>query len=209
LLHDAATNGHLVLAIDRAGIVETTAKRIRASSTPPFYHRSCMTLLAPSNYNELRAFCGSSVNQWRRPVACAIRARGGSVAQHYQPTAGPSIISTRKPPLRVVTIRAYLAACPWRRRTRDLPSSVINSTGCCPLDEEAVRARRPTTASSFVKKASPRGIGMQFIARLGLTGYRGTTALRAIEGFVPQGSIDRTLMQLGLDADGIEQLINE
>ncbi len=50
---------------------------------------------------------------------------------------------------------------------------------------------------------------MQFIARLGLTGYRGTTALRAIEGFVPQGSIDRTLMQLGLDADGIEQLINE
>jgi hypothetical protein len=49
---------------------------------------------------------------------------------------------------------------------------------------------------------------MQFVARLSLAGYTGKTVLQAINNFVLQGSVEKLLEQLGLDAAGIAKLID-
>ena len=66
----------------------------------------------------------------------------------------------------------------------------------------------PTLSKNCISKGIKNGgIAMQFMAELMLKGYKGKTAIRAIEGFVPQNSIQNALSSLKLNADGIAELI--
>ena len=88
-------------------------------------------------------------------------------------------------------------------------ADVIKLNRIVPIDENAVKAaagyQRVVFAEEGVKNG---GIGMQFLAQLALNGYKGETALRAIDGFVQQSSVDNALKALGLDADSLFDLIN-
>ena len=88
-------------------------------------------------------------------------------------------------------------------------ADVIKLNRIVPIDEDAVKAamgyQRVVFAEEGVKNG---GIGMQFLAKLALNGYKGETALQAIEGFVEQSSVDNALKALGLDSDSLIKLIN-
>ena len=77
-----------------------------------------------------------------------------------------------------------------------------------PVDKDAVETAMKYKKVIFVEEGIKNGgIAMQFMAELMLKGYKGQTTIRAIDGFVPQNSVENSLKMLKLDVNGIKELI--
>lgn len=212
LLHDAAIERrHLVLGIDRAGIVgddgETHQGIFDAAflSTIPGF-----TLFSPANYAELRAMLRQALYACDGPVGVRYpRGSEDAYTAQYAPSGAPfDLISGGNQCLLVTYGRSFAAAKTASDQSAGR-ASVLKLNRVLPLDESAVRAALGYERVIFVEEGiSGGGVGMQFLARLSLLGYRGRTSLRAIDAFVPQCDAGSALRRLGLDADGILSLIN-
>lgn len=210
LIHDAAIeNRHIVLGIDRAGIVgddgETHQGIFDAAflSTVPNF-----TVLAPCNYSELRYMLKAAVCDFCSPVA--LRYPRGSederCAGHIPSKKSFDVIKNGENRVIVTYGRTFAAA---KQAAEKAGADVIKLNRIVPIDDDAVKAAMEYDCVAFAEEGIKNGgIGMQFLARLSLLGYRGETRLRAINGFVEQASVDSALKSLGLDDSGLFELIN-
>ncbi len=207
LIHDAAIEKrHLVLGIDRAGIVGDDGETHQGIFDVAFLSTiPGVTVLAPANFAELKAMLKSALEDYDGPVAVRYP-RGGESPLLAESPATARVFDAYVPAgsrRAIVTYgRTFAAAKEAADRMGD--TAVIKLNRVLPLDCNAVAAAAKYDQILFAEEGiRSGGVGLQFIAALALGGYRGKTALHAIDGFVPQSTVERALQTLGLDADGL------
>lgn len=213
LIHDAAIEKrHIVLGIDRAGIVGDDGETHQGIFDVAFLSTiPGVTVLAPANYAELKAMLSSALNDYDGPVAVRYP-RGsenpalaeypstGAAFDEYTPSGSKQVIVTYG--------RTFAAAKEAAEQLGD--TAVIKLNRVLPLDGDAVTAAFKYDRILFAEEGiRSGGAGMQFIAALALSGYRGKTALQAIDNFVPQSTVESALHSLGLDAEGLAVIFKQ
>lgn len=213
LIHDAAIEKrHLVLGVDRAGIVGDDGETHQGIFDVAFLSTiPGVTVLAPANFAELKAMLKNALNDYVGPVAVRYPRGGESPLLVQYPATGKAFDEYRPDgsSRAIVTYgRTFAAALTAADRLGD--TAVIKLNRVLPLDDGAVAAAAKYDQLLFAEEGIRNGgAGMQFIAALSLNGYRGKTALHAIDGFVPQSTIERALHTLRLDTDGLVSLLRQ
>ena len=207
LIHDIAIEPqHLVIGIDRAGIVgddgETHQGIFDAAMLSMVPN---LTLFAPANYDELRQMLRTALYEVKGPAALRYPrgAEPASLAGWQGDGGAYDMVGGPENRMLVVTYGRTFAAALEASRQRD-GISVLKLNRLLPLPAEAVRAASAFESILFVEEGiRSGGIGMQFLSALEEAGYRGTAKLHAIDGFVPQSTVSSALHRLGLDSAGI------
>lgn len=213
IIHDASIEPrNILLAIDRAGIVGSDGETHQGIFDAAFLSTvPGMTVYAPAAYEELRSQLYSGLYQHTGPVA--IRYPRG--AQPMLPTGytisnAPYEHYAAKGNSRTVVVtygRTFAAAAKVREQ---LGCGLIKLGRITPIEDGAILAAMGYQNVILVEEGILNGsISMQFATGLCLKGYIGRVKIRAIENFIPQGSVDTILRQLGLDDSGIASLVNE
>lgn len=212
LIHDASIEPrNILLAIDRAGIVGSDGETHQGIFDAAFLSTiPGMTVYAPASYEELRAQLYSGLYEHMGPVA--IRYPRGAqpvLPEGYSITAAPYDHYAAKDNRTVLITygRTFAAAAKVREQTG---CGVIKLNRILPIDQGAVLTAMGYQRVILVEEGILNGsISMQFATQLCLKGYIGRVKIRAIEDFVPQGSVESILEQLGLDDRGLAALVNE
>ncbi len=210
LLNDTAImNNHIVLAIDRAGVVPDDGETHQGIFDVPFLSTvPGTTIFAPSTYEELRIAFKQAL--YDTNGIAAVRYPKGGQFPHldlYKPDYKP-FTHFRNPAARTVVItygRLFSNVLQAVNRLQDtMPLSVIKLTRIHPIPEEAVRlARQYQRIVFFEEGAANGGIAAQFGAKLMEQQYWGHYEPHAIRGFVPTCSVEEGLRYCGLDVDSM------
>ena len=209
-------NNHIVLAIDRAGVVPDDGEThqgiydVAMLATIPN-----TTLFAPCNYKELELH-----------LRQALYDTSGIAAVRYPKGAEPEVLAAYEPgykpydwmddkgrELLVVTYgRTFgevLTVCRQRQRNGHR-TGILKLGRILPLPEEAVTIAKEYHCVLLVEETGRRGgIGELLGSRLAEAGFTGRYAVRAIEETLGACTTAQGLCRLGLDAPGIAAFIKE
>lgn len=217
LLHDVALQDlHVVLAVDRAGLVGADGATHHGVADIAFLsHIPNMTVLAPASFAELEAMLRQAVLFTEGPVA--VRYPRGGQGEYTAPWNYEDSICLRKG--RGVTIVTYgalvsevLAA--GRRLEEDgLDPEILKLNTLAPLvADPAVWSVRKTGRLVVVEDCFAVGsIGQQLCAALAAEGVapERVRLLNSGDNFVSQGTVAQLRHKLKLDAEGIYQTVCE
>jgi 1-deoxy-D-xylulose-5-phosphate synthase len=221
LIHDVAVQDlHLVLAVDRAGLVgEDGAPQHGAFDLGFLRMIPGMVLMAPKDGAEMRDML------WT-----AARHRGGPVAVRYPRAPLPDGELPQRPPEilplgRSETLRAGGDVALLAVGTMVLPSleaaeilaregisaTVVNMRFVSPLDEDAVSglARSVGRLVTVEENVAAGGFGSavaECLDRLGLS-HTPLSRVALPDQFIPHGKRDELLVKLGLDGPGIARAV--
>lgn len=217
LLHDVAISGlHVVLAVDRAGLVGEDGETHHGvfdvaylSSVPG------MTILAPACFQELRDMLTWAVKECRGPVAVRYP-RGGEGAYRGSFDGQRTVTLQSGTDLTLVTYGASTDAvleAAEALKTQGINAEVVKLQSIAPADWTPVLDSVRTTGRVLVVEECVRqgGVGQQLAAQLALAGIQ-TKKLLLLNvggGFVTHGSVGQLRGLCGLDAEGILQKAKE
>lgn len=219
IVHDCAIEAqHVVLAIDRAGIVGEDGETHQGVFDPIFLSGiPGVTLFAPETYRETALYLRRAV--YDTPGVAAIRyPRGGESPEETLCADSAAedfcLLPAKEPSCLVVT---YGRECHEVRKAlqnrQDV--SVMKLLKIHPLPQEAIQQVLAYPRVLFVEEGlKTGGIGEKLRSAAYEQGYRGNFVLHAIpDEFVKQGSPAQILRRYQLDADGIatalENLLRE
>ncbi|MFV0498123.1 MAG: 1-deoxy-D-xylulose-5-phosphate synthase [Candidatus Fimivivens sp.] len=213
LIHDAAIERrHLVLGVDRAGIVGDDGETHQGIFDVAFLSTiPGMTVFAPANYAELKAMLKSALNDYDGPVAVRYPRGSESPALTDIPSTGATFdeyVPIGSKQVIVTYGRTFAAAKEAAEKLGH--TAIIKLNRILPLNGDAVAAASKYDRVLFAEEGIRNGgAGMQFVTALALKGYCGKTVLHAIDGFVPQSTVESALHALRLDADGLIELFEQ
>ena len=208
LVHDIALqNLHVVLAVDRAGLVGDDGETHQGifdvaylSSIPN------MTVLSPASFAELRELLEYAVFQVRGPVAVRYPRGGEDGYDGSTGKAGAAVLVPGRD-LTVVTYGAMtgeVLRAAELLRARGVSAEVVKLNAIYPAEYEAAAASVDKTGRLLVAEecAAMGGVGQQLSAWLAQRGRTpGRTALCSLgTGFVPHGTVAQLRALQGLDA---------
>ena len=210
LLNDTAImNNHIVLAIDRAGLVPDDGETHQGLYDVPFLSTiPNTTIFAPSTYAELEQTLHTAL--YDTTGIAAVRYPKGAESQAlatYQPDGQPFTLF--RDPLASTLVITYgrlfgnAMQVVKRLRTKH-PVSVLKLTQIHPIPEEAlaVAAAYPRVIF-FEEGARTGGIAQQFGAALLQRRYDGVYDPVAVDTIVPHCSVEDGLKLTGLDVDSM------
>lgn len=216
LLHDISlSNLHVVLAIDRAGLVGGDGEThqgiydIGFLSTVPN-----MRILAPSSYAELRDMLRHAVLRMSGPVA--IRYPKSMEGRYKDGGVSLSKVIREGTDITIVTyginINTALDAADMLSEN-EISAEIIKLNFLSPVDFGAVTASLDKTRRLLVlEDAAEAGcIGQGIMAHIGACG----TALKSIRllnlgsRFIPQGSVEELRKFYGIDAESVMRAVSE
>jgi 1-deoxy-D-xylulose-5-phosphate synthase len=212
IIHDAAIEKRrFILAIDRCGIVGEDGETHHGIFDAAFLSMiPNIAVYSPSNYNELRSMLKESVNT-AGPMAIRYPRGVESIIISEYPCSGKSfdlIESDFENEVLLVTYGRTFAAAMGAKKHLGFDYSILKLNRIVPIENDALNAASGYKTVVFVEEGiKAGGIAEQFFARLSTLGYRGRCIVRAIEGFVEQGSVDFLLNKYGLDDIGIADLL--
>lgn len=215
IIHDCAIEEqHVVLAVDRAGIVGDDGETHQGifdtaylSSIPN------VTLYAPESYSELELLLHQALYH-TKGVAAVRYPRGTEWATHdlichsYQDylhrDAGGEVLAVV---YGRITQQVMEAAARLNKQGKRV--SVLKLLKLSPLPLEAVKAALGYRQVYFFEEGIKQGgIGEHFLVSLYEQGFEGRCSITAIDGqFVPASSIPSALERYGLSAQRMEQTI--
>jgi 1-deoxy-D-xylulose-5-phosphate synthase len=223
ILHDVAVqNLHVVLCLDRAGLVgEDGAPQHGAFDLGYLRMIPGMVLMAPRNGDELRDMLWTAAHQ-----------RGGPVAVRYPRANIPEeALSKREPRLlplgvseqlraggdvAIVAIGAMVLPALAAAETlsaEGISATVVDARFVCPLDERVITglARSVGRIVTVEENVPMGGFGSAVSECLDRHGLSATPMLRIAlpESFVTHGRRDELLQIVGLDAPGIARRVRE
>ncbi len=217
LLNDTSImNNHIVLAIDRAGVVPDDGETHQGIYDVPMLRAiPHTTVYAPSNFKELQVH-----------LRQALYDTDGIAAVRYPKGAEPATLADYQPSyqaydyddsgVRRTLVITYgrvfgdVAAISRCYRDAGTPFSVLKLNRIHPLDDEIVAiARQYDTVLCIEESARSGGVGEYLGTRLAQSQYGGRYAVRAIDVTLGACTTAQGLHITGLDAEGIEQFINE
>ena len=211
LIHDVSLSHlHVVLAVDRAGIVGRDGATHQGvfdvaylSSVPN------MTILCPSSYAELKDMLGFAVYGVSGPVA--VRYPRGTEGE-YKASAGtaPACVIREGADITLVTYGILLNNVLEAARIledKGISSEIIKLNQINPLDCDTVLISAGKTGRLLtVEDVCARGsVGMRLLAAAAAQGValKGSAALNLGEGIVPHGSAAELERLCGIDARSI------
>lgn len=210
LLNDTAImNNHIVLAIDRAGIVPDDGETHQGIFDVPLLSTiPNTTVFSPSNFAELEMNLKQALYE-TQGIAAVRYPKGAEPTElaSYEPDGHPFTLF--RDPMASTLVVTYgrvfgnvLQAAKQLRVKH--PVSVLKLTRILPLPEEAVRLAASYNRIIFLEEGSQSGgIAQQFGLALQERGYRGSYEPHAINTFIPTCSVADGMRLTGLDADGI------
>jgi len=217
IIHDVAVqNLHLVLCVDRAGLVgEDGAPQHGAFDVTYLRMIPGMTLMAPKNGEEMRDMLWTAVHH--RAGAVAVRYPRANLPEESLPAREPRLIPIGlSEQLRAGGDVAILAlgtmvmpslAAAETLLAEGISATVVNARFVCPLDEHAILGlARSVGRIVTVEENVPMG-GFGSAVSECLDRHRLSTVpllrIALPETFVTHGKRDELLAQVGLDAPGI------
>ena len=209
LINDTSLmNNHVVLAIDRAGVVPDDGEThqgiydVAMLSTIPN-----TTLYAPSTFAELEQHLKQAV--YDTPGIAAVRyPKGGEPAEleGYVPSDAPYVLTEGgdKQVLLVTYGRTYGEVKAYADRQGNV--SVLKLNRVLPLTDEVV-ALAKGYACVLVLEETRGGLGDLLGSALLKAGYTGHYAVRAIQETLGACTTAQGLRRVGLDAEGVENFV--
>lgn len=210
ILNDTAImNNHVVLAVDRSGIVPGDGETHQGIFDVPFLSTiPNVTVFSPSTYGELAIHLKQALYH-TEGIAVVRYPRGGELL----PT------TTRKPDSKPYTYfkntdartlvitygRIFSNVVQTVSALREeIPLSVLKLNRILPIPEELVRLVSEYRRVIFFEEGSKNGgIAQQFGAMLAQNQYWGKYEIHAIEGFIPNCSLEDGLRMTGLDVESM------
>ena len=215
LIHDAALqNAHMVLAIDRGGVVGSDGETHQGVFDVAFLNTiPNTTIYAPSYYEELSADLALAVDASEGIVAVRYP-RGSQLFKPFDFTCSGHPYDVYGLPNAAITIvtygRLFSYACQalFSLREKGLAVSIIKLNRIKPIPEEALAlAARAEKLFFFEEGVEQGGVGEHFITALQKGPHVPCCYLRGICGFVKHASMEESLRELALDPAGMENLI--
>ncbi len=215
LVNDTAImNNHIVLAIDRAGVVpddgETHQGIFDVAMLRAVPH---VTAYAPATYRELELNLRQAL--YDTDGIAAVRYPKGAepaILADYEPTyKNYDYIDNKSRDLLLVTygrLFGDVLAASRQRGQNGKRTSVLKINRILPLDEDVVTiAKDYATVLVLEEAVTDGGVGECLGAALAKAGYTGHFAVRAIDEILGACTVDQGLAKLGLDRAGIEAFI--
>ncbi len=212
LLHDVAIeNLHVVLCVDRAGLVGDDGETHHGLFDVAYLDTiPNMTVLSPSSFAELEVMLERALFHIEGPVAVRyprggegnyIGTGGGEPANILQTGSDVTLVSYGKSINDILEAAGLLEA-------QGVQAEVVKLNQIIPLDSQLVeQSVRKTGALLVVEEQSARGcVGRRLAARLELAGISAAISLvNCGEDFVSHGATDLLKRDLSLDSAGIVQ----
>ena len=215
ILNDAAIGReHIVLAIDRAGIVGDDGETHQGIFDVAFLNTiPGVTVYSPSCFEELRINIKQALYD-EEGITAVRYPRGGELPgmEGYHPDYRPYTL-WEEPGADTLLITYGRLFATVRQAARQLneaakPVSVLKLTRIQPLDPECIRvALRYRRVIFFEEGIRSGGVCEHFGAKLMDACYRGLYQSVAIDTFVPVCKPERGLAANGLDLDGILSVV--
>ena len=212
LINDTALmNNHIVLAIDRAGVVPDDGEThqgiydVAMLATIPN-----VTMYAPCNFKELELHLRKALYD-TAGIAAVRYPKGGEDAllTDYEPVDHPYVLDEDGKELLLVTYgRTYgevLALC-HRYREEGKSVSVLKLNRILPIETEIVKISSQYKCV-LVLEETRGGVGDLLGNGLMQAGFSGKYAVRAIEETLSACTTAQGLHRVGLDAEGIEKFV--
>ncbi len=213
ILHDAALQKlHIVLAIDRAGIVGEDGETHQGIYDTAFLNMMPdTTVYAPSSFKELENALAKAVYD-TQGVAAVRYPRGGEqyLPDDYRSDGKPfSLYGNENAKTLIVTYgREFSQACLAKESLakQDIDVCILKLNTIIPVPENAVKTAGDYERVFFFEEGiKSGGIGEKFGFELYQSGFKGEYFLTAITGAVCQAKTESSLHKTGLDAQSIEE----
>ena len=209
ILHDAALqNLHVVLAIDRAGIVGEDGETHQGIFDVAFLNTiPNVTIYAPSSFRELEIMLDKAIYHIKGTVA--VRYPRGSekyLPDNFEPSAEPySLYGDADCDDLIITYgRTFSDVC-MARDELDKKVCILKLNQIKPFSEKAIEiALNYKKIFFFEEGIKSGGVGEKFGFALYQSGFNGKFDLTAIEGYVTQSTTQSALHKLGLDTENIK-----
>jgi 1-deoxy-D-xylulose-5-phosphate synthase len=211
ILNDTSIiNNHIVLAIDRAGLVPDDGETHQGIFDVPFLSTiPHVTIYSPFNFAELEINLKQALYDVGG-IAAVRYPKGGELPcpKGYKPNFKPySYLRSGKTHMLLVTygrIFANVLSAAKILASEGFPVSVLKLTRILPLDEDCVQIARRYSHVLFFEEGSRRGgIGEYMGSLLMRERFSGEYRIQAIDGFPPHASTEAALRRAGLDVEGI------
>ena len=211
LLHDVALQGlHVVLAVDRAGLVGEDGETHHGLFDPAFLDTiPGMTVLCPASFAELRDMLEYAVYEVKGPVAIRYP-RGGEGAYQDGAPRHPAVLLREGADLTLVgcgTLVNELLDCADRLAADGIRAEVVKLNTITPLPLELVARSVKKTGRLLVAEESAEmgGIGQRIAAGLLAVGVpvQGLALASTGRGFVTHGTIPQLRRLCGLDGESL------
>ena len=211
LLHDVALQGlHVVLAVDRAGLVGEDGETHHGLFDPAFLDTiPGMTVLCPASFAELRDMLEYAVYEVKGPVAIRYP-RGGEGAYQDGAPRRPAVLLREGTDLTLVgcgTLVNELLDCADRLAADGIRAEVVKLNTITPLPLELVARSVKKTGRLLVAEESAEmgGIGQRIAAGLLAAGIpvQGLALASTGRGFVTHGTIPQLRRLCGLDGESL------
>lgn len=208
LLHDVAIQGlHVVLAVDRAGLVGEDGETHHGVFDPAFLDTvPGITVLCPASFQELRSMLRRAVYEVSGPVAVRYP-RGGETDWKEDRSAGAAALLRQGRDITLVGygpfIQVLLEAAELLSR-RGIEAEVVKLNTITPLDITCIKDSVKRTGRLLVAEdcVDMNCVGRRLVSGLADTGNcPGAFALQNLgRGFVTHGSVSQLRKLCGLDA---------
>lgn len=218
VIHDAAMqNLHMVLAIDRAGVVGTDGETHQGVFDVALLNSiPNVTIYSPCYFDELEFNLHSAVKDVSGVVAVRYP-RGG---QPFKPLdyecrdKSFDIYGDKNSEILLVSYgRLFANACKALKNLQEKGKSfcILKLNRIKPIDKNAVETAVKYKKMIFFEEGMKTGgVGESFLNLLNESNYNGNFSLHAIDDeFVKQASVDRTLEIMGLDEKAMEKAVTE
>ena len=211
LLHDVALQGlHVVLAVDRAGLVGEDGETHHGLFDPAFLDTiPGMTVLCPASFAELRDMLEYAVYEVKGPVAIRYP-RGGEGAYQDGAPRRPAVLLREGTDLTLAgcgTLVNELLDCADRLAADGIRAEVVKLNTITPLPLELVARSVKKTGRLLVAEegAEMGGIGQRIAAGLLAAGVpvQGLALASTGRGFVTHGTIPQLRRLCGLDGESL------
>lgn len=217
ILHDAALqNLHMVLAIDRAGIVGDDGETHQGIFDVAFLNTiPNITLYAPSSFDELRKMLYLAIYQTDGPVAVRYpRGKEDDLPADYEYTEEEYYFYGKKnAKILVITYgRIFSYACQAKEELEkeQIEICILKLNKIKSLNRNAVKKSLGFEKIYFFEEGiKTGGVGEIFGFELYQSGFEGKYCLTAIEDYVKQAETKSVLKKLGLDTEGIKETIRK
>lgn len=211
LIHDAAIdNTHIVLAVDRAGIVGEDGETHQGIFDIPMF--TCIpntTVFSPSDFAE-QTMCLNEALYNTSGIAAVRYPRGGEFGgdiDHTRDTCGYNLLKNGSKCLSIsfgrIIHQLYKAA-------ENADTDVLKLVKIYPIEDEIINICMGYDRVIIFEESSERnGIGSLIAAKLLENEYCGEVEAVAIDGFVAQSEVSSALKKYGLDAKSMADKINK
>lgn len=211
LIHDAAIcRTHIVLGIDRAGIVGEDGETHQGVFDVPML--TCIpnvTIFSPSNYNELITSMRKAI--YGTPSIAAVRyprgAENNSITMHLDTDNMYCYEGFGNDILAVCYGRTGLnVTCAVR--DNHLEADILKLVKIFPFERSVIDiCKKYKQIVVFEEAIQSGGIGEHLSAVLSQEGYSGRVHINGLHGFIKQANSNAVLKRFKLDKDGITEVI--